>query len=60
MNTVAERNTLKIRIFELRFFNILFKEWKTSIGDMHESTLMLVKLSLDNKWSTVNVSGQKF
>ena len=62
MNTVAERNTLKIRIFELWFFNILLKSGRLipSIGDMHESTLMLVKHSLDNKWSTVYVSGQKF
>ena len=33
--------------------------WKT-IGDMHASTSMLFKLSLNKKWSTVNVSVQKF
>ena len=31
-----------------------------SIGGMHVSTPMLLKLSLDNKWSTVNVSVKKF
>ena len=33
--------------------------WKT-IGDMHASTSMLFKLSLNKKWLTVNVSFQKF
>ena len=31
-----------------------------SIGDTHASTPMLLVLSLDNKWSTVNVSAKKF
>ena len=31
-----------------------------SIGDMRGSTLMLLELSLDNKWSNVNVSVNKF
>ena len=31
-----------------------------SIGDTHASTPVLLVLSLDNKWSTVNVSAKKF
>ena len=63
MHTIAERNTKKNLIFDLRFLKILFKEWKTDTvywWVLHASTPMLVKHSLDNKWSTVNESVQKF
>ena len=32
----------------------------STIGDMHASTPVLLKLRLDNTWSTVNVSVKKF